>query len=257
MVDVVFDLCPSPVDERDHVFRASQAEIKQQVDLRPWDSLVESQGDLSSCAGNAMTNCYEMRVKQQYPDRFVDLSRLFVYYHSRLIENTLQEDNGVYCMRSVIKAVQKYGVCREDLWPYQEDRYDTQPNAAAYQDAKLRTITEYFAVRAQTDILAAVNQGYPLLSGIMIYEDFLTLSDNDAVVHMPDEKSVSLGGHAVVIVGYDLGRQQFLIKNSFGTDWGANGYAWVPFEYARYYMFDRWCFDINDQSMQVISETIV
>lgn len=74
---------------------------------------------------------------------------------------------------------------------------------------------------------------------------------------MPDEKSTSLGGHAVAIIGYDQERQQFLFKNSFGTDWGAAGYAWLTFEYARYYMFDRWVFDINDQSTQVIPPRIL
>ncbi|MBS1744636.1 MAG: hypothetical protein JST21_00555 [Bacteroidetes bacterium] len=37
------------------------------------------------------------------------------------------------------------------------------------------------------------------------------------------------GGHAVTIVGYD--NDGFLIKNSWGDDWGDKGYGWVSFEY--------------------------
>lgn len=55
-------------------------------------------------------------------------------------------------------------------------------------------------------------------------------------------------GHAVTVIGYDLRRKQFLLKNSFGTHWGAGGYAWLPFEYEREYVFERWVFDINDQN---------
>jgi C1A family cysteine protease len=33
---------------------------------------------------------------------------------------------------------------------------------------------------------------------------------------------------------------KFLAKNSFGTEWGDNGYCWIPFDYAENYIFDRW-----------------
>lgn len=252
MIDRCFTIKASPVDTRDHVFRAEPTDIANSVDLRTWDSLVESQGDLSSCSGNAMTNCYELLVKKTYPDRFVDLSRLYVYYYTRLIENSLGQDDGILFIRNMLRAVQKYGLCREELWPYDEQRIDDLPTEEARNEARYRTVTEYRSVRAQTDMLVALNQGYPLLVGMEIFEDFLDLAAPNPVVSMPDEKSRSAGGHAVAVLGYDLGREQFLIKNSFGTEWGDQGYAWMPFEYVRYYVFDRWCFDINDQTTQVV-----
>ena len=60
-----------------------------------WDSLVEDQGDSSSCAGNAFTNNYELQTKQQYPDQFVELSRMYVYYNIREIEGDTDCDCGV------------------------------------------------------------------------------------------------------------------------------------------------------------------
>jgi hypothetical protein len=41
-------------------------------------------------------------------------------------------------------------------------------------------------------------------------------------------------GHAVSIVGYDA--NGFIIKNSWGKDWGENGYGWVSFNYHRLFV---------------------
>lgn len=41
------------------------------------------------------------------------------------------------------------------------------------------------------------------------------------------------GGHAVTIVGYD--ERGFIIKNSWGTEWGDGGYARIAFDYHRLY----------------------
>ena len=51
------------------------------------------------------------------------------------------------------------------------------------------------------------------------------------VVPMPSSHEQVLGGHCVVAVGYDDGKRQFTIRNSWGTGWGLNGYCLMPYEY--------------------------
>jgi C1A family cysteine protease len=41
----------------------------------------------------------------------------------------------------------------------------------------------------------------------------------------------SLGGHAVMAVGYDDATQRFLIRNSWGSAWGLQGYFTMPYDY--------------------------
>ncbi|MBS2013144.1 MAG: C1 family peptidase [Deltaproteobacteria bacterium] len=43
------------------------------------------------------------------------------------------------------------------------------------------------------------------------------------------------GGHAMVIVGYDRPGDYFILKNSWGTSFGHNGYAYVSYDYVRTY----------------------
>ena len=70
-----------------------------------------------------------------------------------------------------------------------------------------------------------------------VFESFMTINSKRPTIP---------GGHAVSIVGYSLPYQQFLIKNSFVSDWGENGYCWMPFDYFNQYVFEKWIFDIPE-----------
>ena len=48
---------------------------------------------------------------------------------------------------------------------------------------------------------------------------------------MPGRGSKNYGGHAVLCCGYDLPKRRFLVRNSWGKDWGLAGYFWMPFDY--------------------------
>ena len=39
-----------------------------------------------------------------------------------------------------------------------------------------------------------------------------------------------LGGHAVLIVGYNDTTQRFIVRNSWGTGWGDKGYFYMPYQ---------------------------
>ena len=48
---------------------------------------------------------------------------------------------------------------------------------------------------------------------------------------MPAKTESVLGGHAVLIAGYDDATQRFLVRNSWGTNWGMTGYFTIPYAY--------------------------
>lgn len=239
---------PSVIDHRDYKYSQPNIELKNSIDLREWDSPVDSQGFVGSCVGNAIVNAYELMVRILYPDYFVNLSRLFVYYNSRLFDNSIKYDIGTY-IRDGLKAAATYGMCSEELWPYVEDQFDNQPTPNCYVDATQRLITKYETLYTLRDLIKVLNSKRPIVIGMNIYEGFMEMNSINSVVKIPKNTDTFLGGHAVTIIGYDLPRQIFLAKNSFGKDWGDNGYFWIPFEYVRTQTFDKWCFDISSQNI--------
>jgi C1A family cysteine protease len=49
---------------------------------------------------------------------------------------------------------------------------------------------------------------------------------------MPDIESENmLGGHAVTVVGYNDLDQTFIVRNSWGSDWGDKGCFYIPYKY--------------------------
>ena len=51
------------------------------------------------------------------------------------------------------------------------------------------------------------------------------------IMPMPEEDEDMLGGHAVMAAGYDNDTRMFLVRNSWGKNWGDNGYFWMPYDY--------------------------
>lgn len=240
-------LKPSFPDPRDWQYRKQGLELAESVDLREWDSTIEHQGYLGSCASHAVTSAYELMVKDQYPNYFADLSRLFVYYNTRELENTLLKDSGVYQLRSSLVAVKKYGICKEELWPYNPVQVFVRPSVESFNEAKPRVITSYQRLHTLSELLESVSQRRPVVIGLEIFSNFEDVGA-DGIVDMPGPSNGSLGGHAMVLVGYSQSRQTFTAKNSFGNSWGDNGYCYLPWEYVRLHVFEKWRFEISDQS---------
>ena len=240
-----FKVRPSQTDTRDYIYQSTNAVLEDRVDLREYASPVEDQYDLGSCTGNALTSAYEMLTRIQAPEKFVELSRLFVYYNIRLIEGTADIDSGAY-LRDGIKAIRRHGLCKEDLWPYVTEEFATPPPKICYDDARTRSIKNYRKLSGVTDILDALNNKRPVAFGMAVYDGFMDLNRFNSVLDVPPVGEPSIGGHAMLMVGYDLLKKQFLALNSFGLDWGVQGYCWITFNYVRQEIYDVWTFDLAD-----------
>jgi C1A family cysteine protease len=243
-----FNIKPSLPDDRDYIYRNDSTEVlRESVDLREWDTIVESQDSLGSCASNAITNAYELCVNRMYPEYFTHLSRLFVYYNTRVEYGNIQEDEGMF-LRDGMKSLEKFGVCAESLWPYDIEKFDDTPSEESYEDAKKRKVIKYQKLISTYYITQVLNNNKPVVFGMEIYESFMNLNDRISTVSFPSRKEKSLGGHGMCMVGYNLKERLFLAKNSFGASWGDNGYCWIPFDYINQEGYDIWTFDLPNQT---------
>jgi C1A family cysteine protease len=210
----------------------------EKVDLSNHMSAVPDQEDLGSCTGNAIVGALEYLENKangftNTHASFVPLSRLYVYYNEREIEGTVNEDSGAL-ISDGMKSLTKWGVCKEEIWPYIVSNFKTSPPTTAYADGANRKIQTYSrvpqTVEALTGTLAA---GYPIVFGATIYDSFE--SDEvagDGLVPMPDvETENCLGGHCILICGYDSTTKLFRVRNSWGNSWGDGGYCYFPYDY--------------------------
>jgi C1A family cysteine protease len=204
----------------------------EKVDLRDKCPPVYDQGNLGSCTACAIGGLIHY-VEQNEPDPDVCAqSRLFIYYNERMLENTIDSDAGAE-LRNGIKAVVKYGSCCEDLWPYDISKFAVSAPNEVYRIAQDRVILDYYRVRQTlADINNCLAGGFPIAFGITIYESF----ESDEVartghVPLPRLEEHDLGGHAIMLVGFDDTRNKYICRNSWSKDWGMDGYFELPYSY--------------------------
>jgi C1A family cysteine protease len=231
-------------DFRDHRFSAPQTLLPQTlpvtIDMRPHMPGIYDQGQLGSCTGNAIAAAIEYQQRQERRHEFVP-SRLFIYYNERQIENSVASDSGAE-IRDGIKSVVSQGVCQENppppysdltVWPYNEQAVFSRPPEVCYVQAKKNLVKGYARVgQSVSELEQCLAIGFPVIFGIAVYSSFE--SDQVArtgVVPMPRSSEESLGGHAVLCVGYFHHDRQFIVRNSWGTGWGQHGYCLMPYDY--------------------------
>lgn len=215
-------------DRRDCIYCKTNPITPEKVDLRPYCTPIEDQGMLGSCTGNAIAGAIELLDKREKKQR--DISRLFIYYHERLIEGTVNYDSGAY-IRDGIRACYKYGASLESLWPYDISKFKNKPSQPALIDGARRKVTRYERVTNHAGCIDALTNGYPVIIGFLVYSSFeLSNLSKTGIMPYPDtSKEQLLGGHAVLLVGYDKKSNMYIARNSWGTDWGDKGYFYMPF----------------------------
>ena len=170
------------------------------------------------------------RKKQGLPDQ--PLSRLFIYYNERLMEGTVDQDSGAQ-LRDGAKVLATVGAPDESLWDYQDSNLYLEPKASAYENAVQDESQVYLAVdQTLNDMKLCLHEGFPFVFGVTLWPEF----ESDAVaqtgiVPMPNTNSNSIGGHAILCVGYNNATSMFTVLNSWGPNWGDHGYCYFPYAY--------------------------
>jgi len=223
-----------PLDRRDLVYEPTNrdaAVYPKQIDLRTLCPPVYDQGQLGSCTANAVSAALDFMRKKQ-GEKFIKPSRLFVYYNERKDEGTINSDSGA-SIRESVKAVVSYGACHETLWPYVIADYTKLPTDKCYMNALTFEALKYMSVNPNlASFQSVLSGGDPIVIGISVYESFESDEvTKTGIVPMPMPSEKLLGGHAVMVVGYDIDKEVFICRNSWGTDWGMKGYFTIPVHY--------------------------
>ncbi|WP_206484113.1 C1 family peptidase [Thalassotalea sp. G2M2-11] len=248
--------CPSKVDLRELL----TSEIINQ-------GLLNS---CSACAIAVAAELYLVKDGQPFVDENasnIDASQMYVYYHERVLENKIDINAPVF-IRNGIKSLFKYGICSEKLWPYPEVLFPqslkkviangttaeakqaisqvltehqqeihaaiTQtPSALAITQAKKHIINRYCKLDEEEDLAElklALSKGLPVIFGMMVPKSFYLIDSSGEMV-MPSRDEERLGGHALLAVGYDDNKQVMIVRNSWGEEFGDNGYCYMPYEF--------------------------
>ena len=246
-----------PLLKQMKVAKAVKGPLPASVDLRPWCAPIEDQGSLGSCTANAGVGMMEYFERKAF-GKHIDASRLFLY---KVTRNLLHwtGDTGAF-LRSTMGALVLFGVPPEEYWPYKIADFDKEPSAFCYAFGQAYQAISYYrldppgtsAAQLLNTIKTNLSGGLPSMFGFTVYSSYSQASATGKLPY-PTPKEKIVGGHAIVAVGYDDKMKikntnpgavetvgAFLIRNSWGTGWGAAGYGWLPYQYVLSGLAEDW-----------------
>jgi len=210
----------------DYVAAPTSRALPRTVDLRDNLGAVEDQGQIGSCVANAAVGALEHQQRKANKP-IVELSRMFVYFNARRMSGSQQEDCGTTTAQGMA-AFLAFGAPPESDWPYDPKLLKQEPSRMAFERAQPHTPVEYARVDGMDNIKGALAQGYPVVMGVSLPQHCYQEAGKTGTMSVPTAAEVDKAkretGHAMLLVGYDLDAGHFTVRNSWGRDWGHNGY---------------------------------
>ena len=239
--DVVFKILPDADDEIDdfdefNIDTVRPAPQKGTIDLRPYFSAIKNQGRQGACLAFSFSAIAEYIMKTQHK-RTTDFSEAFLYYETRKYAGCTNEDAGS-SLSDASNVLLHEGICLESFMPYDEYDYTTPPSSQAFNNAQNYKADEIYLIPNDLDVLRTVlYNGYPIVISTVIFSSFG--SGKNGIIPMPQKREIqnyqyasrANGYHDMVIVGYDDDKEYFIVRNSWGNNFGDNGYCYLPYDY--------------------------
>lgn len=217
---------------------ASNIKTPTNIDLSSTCSPIKNQGSIGACTSFSTIGVMEF-ISKKNKISLNPLSERFAYYATRMniMNNPDTSDTGS-SIRDALKSVVKYGTCFNSLFPYNGD-YKIQPSQSIYTQALKNCVISYARYddidsvgmnqlpTTINTLKVSLSAGIPIIAGFTCYSNLY----NAVKGVIPPAKGDIIGGHAIMIVGYDDSKKLFKFKNSWGTSWGVNGYGFLPYSY--------------------------
>lgn len=242
-----FDARPDRIDLRDRPYRPPLVSLPAQFPSWDWinqnlrrysETLILDQGAEGACTGFGLAAVINYLLWRQAGDpkkraKLPRVSTRMLYRMARVYDEWPGEDYEGSSCRGAIKGWHRHGVCTDELWPYRtangKVRY-LKPKSGWQDDAALRPLGAYYRINKDSivDIQAAVHEVGAIYVSAMVHDGWDNLVEGPAISYIAQPKDPDdLGGHAFAIVGYS--ENGFIVQNSWGPDWGLNGFALLPY----------------------------
>ncbi|MEP6617529.1 MAG: C1 family peptidase, partial [Ginsengibacter sp.] len=124
-------------------------------------------------------------------------------------------------------------VCDEKIWPYIIRKFAAKPSQKCYSQGMENQALSYMRLTHDLQQMQlCLADGYPFVFGFTVYESFLSNKvTTSGIVPFPKKTERTVGGHAVMAVGYNDDKKSFIVRNSWGESWGKFGYFTMPYSY--------------------------
>jgi hypothetical protein len=230
--------------------------VAHSVDLRAGFPDIRDQWWRGTCVAFATMGAMEYAFKKNPSD----LSEQYAYWMFKNAETGAARCQSGAFIFEAARLLHENGVPPAKDWHYQwldirelfrkdcfnkETYSDGAPPDQAKRDAKYYiksfTLVDGANGTDPTYLMSLLQAGHPIVYGVGIagtdwkaWKSWFTPMI-DVQVDQNKKPLAAKDSHAIVLVGYDLDKKAFRIRNSWGPLWGKWGYHWLSFDYVRTY----------------------
>ena len=218
--------------ERDPLMRGR---LPQFVDLSSFFPEPGYQGAQGSCVGWAVG--YALKTYQEALEFNISQPQEWDHFSPAFVFNSIKQGEDCTAgsrISDALEFVANTGAVRMNDFPYEEAQclppadevmsLDRDYSIKSYR--RLQKDGMLFAIRE------ALSNEKPVVIAMRVFPSFETWDGGGNYRHDPDIE-FQVDFHAVTVVGYDDERRALKIINSWGTDWGDDGYFWMDYRAAR------------------------
>lgn len=166
----------------------------------------------------------------QYSDKRTSFNPIYSFVRALQLEGTpfSEQEKGV-SPYSTNRVGKMFGNVREDIWPYDATIWPPNEPAGIDKHASQYRIHHYFRLRSELEIKNALANNLTVSISVPYFSQWC--DTENGVIQFPSQNEASIGMHSVLIVGYRDDHQYFNFRNSWGAEWGDDGYGWLPYGY--------------------------
>lgn len=234
-------LTSSPVGRREKLSISSES-TQPTIDLTSFITPIRDQGAEGSTVGFAVAAALEYQIDKKLK-RQVIISPRYLYYYAKLEGGfDPHSDTGAF-VRDAIKVIKIKGAISEENWPYIPGDLKSKP-PKDIDTAIHYKISNSYSLSNLDEIKHALQKHGPVVAGISLFSGSFSNKDVSKTGVLPDPSSDDeiRGGHAICIVGYDDDKKLIKFKNSWGSQWGDNGFGYLSYNYVNKFLTDAWTF---------------
>jgi len=204
----------SPDDLRDYIYIGNNDNyIPDILDYRKELNPIRNQGKQGTCYAQSVSCVKEWQEKKDYGLNEYLSPQFFYNCRSNKYDNNTDNDYGMYG-RDVMKLMKNIGICSENRYPYGLIEHKNNISKNAYEEAKCHLIKGYAKITTIINLKKNLFENGPCLIAFPVFN----YGKEFWIKNGPNR-----GGHAVTVVGYNS--YGFIIRNSWGLNWGDNGYS--------------------------------
>lgn len=205
--------------------------LPNEADLRQFSSPRHNQKNTNSCVAQSTIKALEIkRIQKHGVSSHIPLSVLDLYFGARDLmspkETNVDSGTNIYLACDVL---QRFGVCREQMFPFDERNLFIPSPILATREAYLNKIVDSFKIISTgndrvDDVIANLQAGNPVVFGTVVGANWFNYTSNSKPLDVVASQDIK-GSHATCLVGWV--NNLFITENSWSETWGDNGYGWL------------------------------